>query len=114
MNTLNTLLGENRHLLHREQYLYGLLVRKTTVVRLLLYEPRPLSILEWDVLFREMDILFEDFMEHLSFTFPSMEKKNVKLCCLLKLGLSTEEMALVLETTSEEILQRKENLTACP
>lgn len=112
MNHINKLLNENLYLHHREHYLYGLLLRKTVVARLLLYEPRPLMESEWDVLYQEMNLLHEHFMEHLSEGSPSLKEEEIQSCCLLKLGLSAEEAAQIVGITIQKVLHIQQKFSA--
>ena len=66
---------------------------------------------DWDELYVLLDLLFNQFVKRLSNQYPQLKIKDIKLCCLLKLGYSNSEIAEFLSVQEDAIIKRKQRLT---
>ncbi len=63
--------------------------------RLDLLQGNTLLATQWDGFYHHMDILFDNFYSELVRRYPTLNDKEVQLCCLMKAGFRTEEIASV-------------------
>lgn len=49
----------------------------------------------WEGFYRHIDITFDDFHSKLTSRYPSLNEKEIQLCCLMTAGFRTEEIAAV-------------------
>ena len=49
----------------------------------------------WNDFYHHIDISFNHFHERLTRRYPALNEKEVQLCCLMKAGFRTEEIAAV-------------------
>lgn len=49
----------------------------------------------WEEFYRHIDITFDDFHSKLTSRYPSLNEKEIQLCCLMTAGFRTEEIAAV-------------------
>jgi len=70
---------------------------KTTLLQSLQIEP------ERELINRQVDETYKHFSETLIFHFPHLQPRDIKLCMLLQLGLSSKEMAAILNISPKSV-----------
>lgn len=62
---------------------------------------------DWERIFKLFDLLYSDFIKRLVEEFPQLTKHDLEICCLLKIGLSNEELSRIFLTTSDSTTKAK-------
>lgn len=62
---------------------------------------------DWERFFKLFDLLYSGFVERLKEEFPQLTKHDLEICCLLKIGLSNDELSKVFSTISESTTKAK-------
>lgn len=62
---------------------------------------------DWERFFKLFDLLYSGFVKRLKAEFPQLTKHDLEICCLLKIGLSNDELSKVFSTISESITKAK-------
>lgn len=65
---------------------------------------------DWERFFKLFDLLYHGFVERLRGEFPQLTKHDLEICCLLKIGLSNDELSKVFSTISESTTKAKGRL----
>ena len=52
--------------------------------------------LNWDELYFTINYLYNNFQQKLKDKFPSLNEKEIQLCCLIRGGFKTDEIAFVI------------------
>ena len=68
---------------------------------------KPLSEEEWNKLFVMVNLLYGKFVERLYKTFSNVKEEDLKVCCLVKLGFTNEEIASILCVHPDTVNKRK-------
>ena len=72
---------------------------------------------DWKKFERNFDIVYDEYLTRLGNTFPELTVSDKKLCAYLKMGLSSKEIAPLLNLTYRSVemtryrLRKKLNLT---
>lgn len=61
----------------------------------------------WEWVFKLFDFLYSEFVARLKEEYPQLTKHDLEICCLLKIGLSNDELGKVFSTTSESVTRAK-------
>lgn len=61
----------------------------------------------WEWVFKLFDFLYSEFVMRLKEEYPQLTKHDLEICCLLKIGLSNDELSKVFSTTSESVTRAK-------
>lgn len=61
----------------------------------------------WEWVFKLFDFLYAGFVARLKEEYPQLTKHDLEICCLLKIGLSNDELGKVFSTTSESVTKAK-------
>lgn len=62
---------------------------------------------DWERFFKLFDLLYSGFVKRLRVEFPQLTKHDLEICCLLKIGLSNDELSKVFSTISESTTKAK-------
>ena len=62
---------------------------------------------DWERFFKLFDLLYSGFVKRLRTEFPQLTKHDLEICCLLKIGLSNDELSKVFSTISESTTKAK-------
>ena len=65
---------------------------------------------EWDKLFHFLDMTSGGFYSRLIYRYPQLGRKELYLCCLLRLRFSNPEIATLLGIKEESVLRGKNRL----
>ena len=57
----------------------------------------------WDTFAENFNIVYDNYIQKLVTRFPLLKKNDLKLCAYLKMGLSSKEMASLLNTSTRSI-----------
>lgn len=63
----------------------------------------------WNAFFQSVNALYDDFLIRLAQAYPALTEDEILICCLLKIGLSNEEIRLLLKSTPN-IVQKKKSV----
>ena len=63
--------------------------------------------LNWDELYFTINYLYNNFQQKLKDKFPSLNEKEIQLCCLIRGGFKTDEIAFVIRQSVYSIHKRK-------
>ncbi len=66
--------------------------------------------LDWSAFFQTVNALYDDFLVKLAHTYPTLTEDEILICCLLKIGLSNEEIRLLLKSTTNIIQKKKSSI----
>lgn len=61
----------------------------------------------WEWIFKLFDFLYSGFVTRLKEEYPQLTKHDLEICCLLKIGLSNDELSKVFSTTSDSVTKAK-------
>lgn len=62
---------------------------------------------DWEWVFKLFDFLYSGFVARLKEEYPQLTKHDLEICCLLKIGLSNDELSKVFSTISESVTKAK-------
>ena len=65
---------------------------------------------EWALLYENTDACFVGFTSHLRQCFPQLKEDDIRLCCLLKMEMPMELIALLFGIEKPSVSQRKQRL----
>lgn len=65
---------------------------------------------EWDNLFHFTDIVSNDFCTRFLEAYSYLKWKDIRLCCLIRLGFSTNDVAILLGIKEESVIKNKNRL----
>lgn len=65
---------------------------------------------EWRTMYQNTNACFADFTKRLQAAFPQLKEEDVRLCCLLKMELPLELIALIFNIEKGSVSQRKQRL----
>ena len=65
---------------------------------------------EWDELYAMVDALHNNFTVRLSESHPGLTDKDLKLCCLIKLGYKTLDLECILNLEEDSLYKGKKRL----
>lgn len=83
-------------------------VRKSALLFLLKEKPFPLNQQrQWDELYLNMNVFFNNFVVRLKEKFPDLSDVDVNYCCLLKAGFSIRDIATIMSVQSTSVSRRK-------
>ena len=63
--------------------------------------------LNWDELYFTINYLYNNFQQKLKDKYPALSEKEIQLCCLLRGGFKTDEIAFVVRQSVYSIYKRK-------
>lgn len=66
--------------------------------------------LDWSAFFQSVNALYDDFLIRLAQAYPSLTEDEILICCLLKIGLSNEEIRLLLKSTPNIVQKKKSSI----
>lgn len=61
----------------------------------------------WEWVFKLFDFLYSGFVARLKEEYSQLTKHDLEICCLLKIGLSNDELSKVFSTTSDSVTKAK-------
>lgn len=67
----------------------------------------PRKFVDWTLLYESMDILHNSFYSRLKKEFPSLNEMDLQVCCLIKIGLATSQIAEVICITGPSVTKKK-------
>lgn len=69
-----------------------------------------ISTKDWERIFMLFDLLYLNFVKRLKEEFPQLTKHDLEICCLVKIGLSNEELSRIFLTASDSATKAKGRL----
>ena len=66
--------------------------------------------LDWSELYFTMNFLYNDFQVKLADKFTELNEKEIQLCCLLRAGFKSDEIAFVIRLTIYSVHKRKTSI----
>lgn len=70
----------------------------------------PCQSLDWQLLFESLDVLHNSFYSRLRKEFPSLKEMDLQVCCLIKAGLTTSQIADVFCISSSSVTKKKSRI----
>lgn len=70
----------------------------------------PCQSLDWLLLFESLDVLHNSFYSRLRKEFPSLKEMDLQVCCLIKAGLTTSQIADVFCISSPSVTKKKSRI----
>lgn len=61
---------------------------------------------DWDDIVQNADIIFDNFTKRLQQTYPSLNKDDLRYCCMVKMQLSQSSMAQVMHLERDSVKKR--------
>lgn len=102
---LEKLSNQNLSLKSREAFLIDYIHKHVDLFKRL--REKPLPLVEWTLLFEGLDILHNGFYSRLKKEFPALNEADLQICCLIKIGLTTSQMADIICISAPSITKRK-------
>ncbi len=65
---------------------------------------------DWSIFYQSVNALYDDFLLRLASSYPDLTEDEILICCLSKIGLSNEEINLLLKSTTNVIQKRKSSI----
>lgn len=62
---------------------------------------------DWELLFRWTDITYRNFYTRLKQSYSSLKRRDLQICCLLKLGFSNEDMRMIFDVQQRTLYTDK-------
>lgn len=69
-------------------------------------DKEPLSKDDWSKILDNANIVFDGFIDRLKKSYPLLNEKDLHYCCLLRMGLSQAEMAVVFKRKKDSVKKR--------
>ncbi len=63
---------------------------------------------DWEIFYSSVNALYDNFLIRLTDLFPALDKEDILICCLSKIGLDNTEIAL-LTKSNQNIIQKKKS-----
>lgn len=101
---LEKLSNQNLSLKSREAFLIDYINKHVDLFKKLREKPR---YVEWTLLFESLDILHNGFYSRLKKEFPALNEADLQICCLIKIGLTTSQIADIICISAPSITKRK-------
>ncbi len=102
---LEKLSNQNLFLKGREAFLIDYINKHVDLFKMLRENPR--KFVDWTLLYESMDILHNSFYSRLKKEFPSLNEMDLQVCCLIKIGLATSQIAEVICITGPSVTKKK-------
>ena len=64
---------------------------------------------DWNMFYRIVNTLYDDFLIRLAGLYPELDKEEILICCLSKIGFSNMEIALLVKS-KKDIIQKKKSV----
>lgn len=61
---------------------------------------------DWDDIVQNADIIFDDFTRRLQEKYPSLNKDDLRYCCMIKMQLSQSEMSQIMHLEKDSVKKR--------
>lgn len=74
------------------------------------YEGGDASKTNWEEIYFATNLLYDGFKDRLIASFPDLNEKEVQLCCLLRAGFDTNDIAFMSEQSIYSIHKRKTSI----
>lgn len=109
IDTFKKILDENRYLHDREKYLCNELFKTTKAYQILKRQFRKdkLDATEWSETLKVINEIHNNFTNRLSEQIPLLTESDIQLSCLLKVGVSIPEMAVLLGISKSSVSKKK-------
>lgn len=112
LDALKMMSKENQYLRNREKLLSYQLFKKTNAFRFLKEKPKNLELIQWEETYDMINDIHDGFAKRIKEQIPSLTDSELKLSCLIKLGLSIPEMAILIGISTTSISRNKQRLKA--
>lgn len=107
LDALNRLSLAKQYLQDRERFLCKQLVKKTKILNDLKVSPKYMDAARWEEVKEEIDKLYDDYTKRLTKEIPSLTESDLQICCLIKLHLGIQEIAILLGISPTSVSKRK-------
>ena len=104
------LVDECERLCEREKFLCGLLVKKTDELNTLKTAPKYLNEIQWEEVMAKINYVFNNFTGRLQKQIPSLTETDLRICCLIKLHLSNQNIATLTAVEPTSVSKQKQRL----
>ena len=94
----------------RERFLMDEVLRHIPVLKQIQENPLFLNEEQWGEIEQEVNLLYYNFMVRLQEQFPSLTKEDIRLCCLIKLGLPNVTISKLLCISPSSVTKRKQRM----
>ena len=103
--------AENVRLQKREAFLCEQLIEGNALLRALRQSPKYLKTQkERDAIIEAVNALYEDFAVRLSQRYPALTEEDLLICCLIKLRLNNQSIALLFGISPASVTKRKQRI----
>lgn len=68
------------------------------------------QLIEWNDFYNYMDISFDNFHKNITTNHPLLNEKEIQLCCMLKAGFKTDEIAAIWQQSVFSVHKYKTNI----
>ena len=107
LGMLKALSEENIRLRSREKFLCTHLLEYIKELSTLKKKPKYLDSMQWIEVIRTVNWLFDNFADRLAKDLPLLTEDDIRLCCLIKLGIPVSNIADIVGTLPTSVSKRK-------
>lgn len=107
LDTLQELSDKANYLQGRESFLCQELIKRTKVLHELKVSPKYMDVARWEEVKEAIDRLYNDYTKRLLRAIPSLTESDMQICCLVKLRLGVQEIAILLGISPSSVSKRK-------
>lgn len=102
---------ENICLRDREKFLCDQLIKQTAILKELRLSPQYIKTQgEWEAIIESVDILHDNYTVRLRERFPSLTESDLQICCLIKLHLNNNTIAILTGISPASVTKRKQRM----
>lgn len=102
---------ENICLRDREKFLCDQLIKQTAILKELRLSPQYIKTQgEWEAIIESVDILHDNYTVRLREQFPSLTESDLQICCLIKLHLNNNTIAILTGISPASVTKRKQRM----
>lgn len=95
----------------REKYLCDQLIKQTAILKELRLSPQYIKTQgEWEAIIESVDILHDNYTLRLRERFPSLTESDLQICCLIKLHLNNNTIAILTGISPASVTKRKQRM----
>lgn len=101
----NLIMVQNRLLQKQNESLMNYFSRNVPMLKKLKEHPKPID--DWTPIYELTDALQMDFYSRIKEEIPEMPEGSLNICCLIRLGFTTKQIASIVSIEAESLTKRK-------
>lgn len=110
MLTYEKISEQNIRLQDRERFLTSQLITHTDILNKMRIKPRYIEDSQWHEIIHEVNQLYDNFTHRLHTDYPGLTEEDIRYCCLVKLHLTTSNIAILTAISPSSVTKRKQRI----